>query len=161
MSVYTKFVSNHQVLQPRLLGLHYNVTSYFGTIIGRVANRIDGAQFNRNGTLYKLHPSEGKNRYMLRKYAHKGSHPYITLSYFSDDSEEGFPGPVLGPVTDSQIKTKCIHSISSLVVYETFFFEIMHFSVIPIHLSPLFKASVALGPRLEIWKILARFYVSK
>lgn len=38
-----------------------NGTSYFGASLGRVANRIGGAQFTLNGTLYKLVPNEGKN----------------------------------------------------------------------------------------------------
>ena len=38
-----------------------NDTSYFGATVGRVANRIGGAQFTLNGTHYKLVPNEGKN----------------------------------------------------------------------------------------------------
>lgn len=38
-----------------------NDTSYFGATVGRVANRIAGAQFTLNGTRYKLVPNEGKN----------------------------------------------------------------------------------------------------
>lgn len=38
-----------------------NDTSYIGAIVGRVANRIGGAQFTLNGTHYKLVANEGKN----------------------------------------------------------------------------------------------------
>lgn len=38
-----------------------NDTTYIGAIVGRVANRIGGAQFTLNGTHYKLVANEGKN----------------------------------------------------------------------------------------------------
>ncbi|CAN1162900.1 Galactose mutarotase [Linum perenne] len=38
-----------------------NDTQSFGATVGRVANRIGGAQFTLNGTQYKLVPNEGKN----------------------------------------------------------------------------------------------------
>ena len=38
-----------------------NDTSSFGAIVGRVANRIGGAQFTLNGTLYKLIANDGNN----------------------------------------------------------------------------------------------------
>jgi len=38
-----------------------NDTSYFGATVGRVANRIGGAQFTLNGTHYKLIANEGNN----------------------------------------------------------------------------------------------------
>jgi galactose mutarotase-like enzyme len=38
-----------------------NDSSNFGATVGRVANRIAGAQFTLNGTLYKLVANEGKN----------------------------------------------------------------------------------------------------
>lgn len=38
-----------------------NDTCYFGAIVGRVANRIGGAKFTLNGTVYKLDANEGTN----------------------------------------------------------------------------------------------------
>lgn len=38
-----------------------NDTTYFGNIVGRVANRIGGAQFGINGVFYKLTPNDGRN----------------------------------------------------------------------------------------------------
>lgn len=38
-----------------------NDKEYFGALLGRVANRIGGAQFTLDGTVYKLVPNEGNN----------------------------------------------------------------------------------------------------
>lgn len=38
-----------------------NDTAYIGATVGRVANRIGGAQFTLNGTHYKLVANDGKN----------------------------------------------------------------------------------------------------
>ncbi|KAL0350913.1 UNVERIFIED_CONTAM: Aldose 1-epimerase [Sesamum radiatum] len=38
---------------------YMNDTGHFGAIVGRVANRIGGAKFTLNGTLYKLDANEG------------------------------------------------------------------------------------------------------
>ncbi|KAL6520364.1 hypothetical protein OROMI_032544 [Orobanche minor] len=91
-----------------------NDTRHFGAIVGRVANRIAGAKFTLNGTVYKLDANEGTN--MLhggkkgfsqvawklkgyRKYGGPRRSPYITFTYHSVDGEEGFPGDVLVSVT--------------------------------------------------------------
>ncbi|KAH0750431.1 hypothetical protein KY290_029663 [Solanum tuberosum] len=90
---------------------YINETRYFGALLGRVVNRIGGAQFTLNGTLYKLVPNEGNNTihggpkgfskvvWKVSKYVQDGPSPYITLTYFSADGEEGFPGAVLASVT--------------------------------------------------------------
>lgn len=84
-----------------------NDTTYFGAIVGRVANRIKGAQFKLNGHTYKLVPNEGKNMlhggpkgyadvvWEVTKYQNKGHKPHIVFSYHSFDGEEGFPGEIL------------------------------------------------------------------
>lgn len=38
-----------------------NDSVYFGAIVGRVANRIGGAQFELNGVQYKLVANDGNN----------------------------------------------------------------------------------------------------
>ncbi|KAF2316250.1 hypothetical protein GH714_041591 [Hevea brasiliensis] len=81
-----------------------NDTSYFGATVGRVANRIAGAQFTLNGTHYKLVPNEGKNMlhggpkgfskvvWKVKKYKPESNAPFIIFTYHSPDGEEGFPG---------------------------------------------------------------------
>ncbi|KAL6518910.1 hypothetical protein OROHE_017663 [Orobanche hederae] len=91
-----------------------NDTRHFGAIVGRVANRIAGAKFTLNGTVYKLDANEGTNMlhggkkgfsqvaWKLKGYRKCGGprrSPYITFTYHSVDGEEGFPGDVLVSVT--------------------------------------------------------------
>lgn len=81
-----------------------NDTSYFGATVGRVANRIAGAQFTLNGTRYKLVPNEGKNMlhggpkgfskvvWKVKKYKPDSRSPHIIFIYHSLDGDQGFPG---------------------------------------------------------------------
>ncbi|KAE8661321.1 PYRUVATE DEHYDROGENASE E1 BETA family protein [Hibiscus syriacus] len=83
---------------------YMNDTSYIGSIVGRVANRIAGAQFTLNGVHYKLVPNEGKNMlhggpvgfsdvvWKVKKYKKDGYAPSIVFANHSFDGEEGFPG---------------------------------------------------------------------
>ena len=72
----------------------------FGATVGRYANRIGGARFTLNGTLYTLPKTEGDNtlhggiagfgkRVWTIEEADAAS---VTLRYTSADGEEGFPG---------------------------------------------------------------------
>lgn len=76
---------------------------YLGAIVGRHANRIEGAAFEINGIKYDLTKNEGKNHHHGGK---KGFHKvlwdaeileedgdeHLKLSYISKDGEEGYPG---------------------------------------------------------------------
>ncbi|XP_008453190.2 uncharacterized protein LOC103493981 [Cucumis melo] len=91
-----------------------NDTTYFGNIVGRVANRIGGAQFGINGVFYKLTPNDGRNLlhggkkgfgdviWKVESYV-KDSH--ITFTYDSFDGEQGFPGDLPVSVTYMFIET--------------------------------------------------------
>lgn len=80
-----------------------NDSTYFGALVGRVANRIGGAQFALNGKKYQLPANDHGNTlhggskgfsdviWTVNRYV-KDSH--ITLSYDSYDGEQGFPGQV-------------------------------------------------------------------
>lgn len=85
-----------------------NDTTYFGGLIGRVANRIGGAKFKLNGVEYKLPANDHGNT------LHGGSRGFcdviwtvedyqednhITLTYNSFDGEQGFPGDLSVKVT--------------------------------------------------------------
>ncbi|XP_074321002.1 uncharacterized protein LOC141657615 [Silene latifolia] len=95
---------------------YLNDTTYFGAIVGRVANRIGGAQFTYNGVRYKLVPNEGKNIlhggpkgfsrviWKVDKYSPEGHSPSVTFSYQSFDGEEGFPGNLKVKVTYTIVK---------------------------------------------------------
>jgi aldose 1-epimerase len=73
-------------------------------VIGRVANRIAGAQFELDGTTYKLAANNGKNTihggrkgfaqvvWNVEDVPAKDGESSIKLSYLSKDGEEGFPG---------------------------------------------------------------------
>ncbi|KAK4804064.1 hypothetical protein SAY86_003881 [Trapa natans] len=77
---------------------------YFGSVVGRVANRIAKARFTLNGTRYKLIPNEGHNTlhggprgfsdvaWTVSRYQKDGRAPGIVFKYLSKDGEEGFPG---------------------------------------------------------------------
>ncbi len=76
--------------------------TFFGSIVGRVANRIAGAAFELNGQRFELSANEGRN------HIHGGPTGFhskvwkvfsadesqITFSYRSQDGEEGYPGNV-------------------------------------------------------------------
>lgn len=88
-----------------------NDTSYFGATVGRVANRIGGAQFTLNGVRYKLIANEGNNTlhggprgfsdvlWKVEKHVREGDQPLIKFGYHSFDGEEGFPGDLKVTVT--------------------------------------------------------------
>lgn len=79
---------------------YINNEGFLGAVVGRNANRIQGAQFNMNGVTVKLTPNEGNNN------LHSGPNPYnirmwnveehtqstIRLSLLSPDGDQGFPG---------------------------------------------------------------------
>jgi len=87
------------------VGSYVKGSPYFGAIIGRIANRISGAQFELEGVSYRLAANNGENS------LHGGvkgwdkvvwdaialdtpGGPSLQLSYVSVDGEEGFPGTV-------------------------------------------------------------------
>ena len=82
---------------------------YFGAIIGRNSNRIENAEFELNGKLYKLSKNDGcNNHHGGRKGFDKKvwdadivdvEEPTLVLSIVSPDGEEGFPGDVNVKVT--------------------------------------------------------------
>ncbi|XVE83818.1 hypothetical protein DITRI_Ditri16bG0117900 [Diplodiscus trichospermus] len=93
---------------------YMNDTTYFGAVVGRVANRIGGAKFWLNGTEYKLATNEGKNMlhggpkgfgdvvWKVKKYKKDGHAPFIVFGYDSYDGEEGFPG---------ELKVKVVYTL--------------------------------------------------
>src|SRR5581483_3901000 len=86
---------------------YLNGSPYFGAIVGRVANRIKGAQFELEGKTYTLalnnpisesHLHGGKKGFDKVVWAPKPEEtsegPRISLTYVSPDGEEGYPGTV-------------------------------------------------------------------
>ncbi|MFT4770897.1 MAG: aldose 1-epimerase [Cryomorphaceae bacterium] len=81
--------------------------TFFGSIIGRVANRIKGAAFTLNGKAYELPANDGDN------HIHGGPEGYhsivwnvltandsfISFTYNSKDGEQGYPGNLKLKVT--------------------------------------------------------------
>lgn len=85
-------------------------TPYFGTTVGRVANRIKDAKFKLEAKTYKLaanngpHNLHGGNKGWDKVIwtAERGASaddPSVTFTYVSKDGEEGFPGTVTAKVT--------------------------------------------------------------
>jgi aldose 1-epimerase len=80
-------------------------------VIGRVANRIAGAQFELDGVTYKLPANERKNTihggrkgfaqvvWTIEELPGGSSGSAVKLSYVSKDGEEGFPGNLKTSVT--------------------------------------------------------------
>jgi aldose 1-epimerase len=80
-------------------------------VIGRVANRIAGAQFELDGMTYKLAANNGKNSihggrkgfaqavWSVEAAPVKDGESSVKLTYLSKDGEEGFPGNLRTSVT--------------------------------------------------------------
>jgi aldose 1-epimerase len=80
-------------------------------VIGRVANRIAGAQFELDGTTYKLPANEKKNTihggrkgfaqsvWSVEEAPSKDNESSVKLTYLSKDGEEGFPGNLKTSIT--------------------------------------------------------------
>ncbi len=82
---------------------------YLGALVGRVANRIAGASFKLDGKTYTLYVNDGGNHL----HGGKRSMSYVvwnaecavtdtatlTLTYFSPDDDEGYPGNLTTKVT--------------------------------------------------------------
>lgn len=81
-------------------------TSNQGAIVGRVANRIENAQFELDRKVYQLIANDNGNclhsgigfHHRLWK-VEKHTNTSITLSYYSPDGEDGFPGNLAVAVT--------------------------------------------------------------
>ena len=99
------------VVTPDRDGIHENVVlgfdsldqylkehPYFGAVVGRCVNRMDGATFTLDGTTYSLTANEGQN------HLHGGLEGFdkkmwnaeiiqdrLKLQYLSRDGEEGYP----------------------------------------------------------------------
>lgn len=84
-------------------------------VIGRVANRIAGAQFELDGVTYKLAANNGKNTihggrkgfanvvWTVEDVPQKPGESSVKLVYISKDGEEGFPG---------NLKTSVIYTLT-------------------------------------------------
>ncbi len=97
-----------------------NDTASLGCNVGRCANRIGGASFTLNGTVYALDKNDGEN------CLHSGFHPYskriwtvtghtdtaITLTLDSPHMDQGFPGALTMSVT-YRLEANTLH-----IVYE-------------------------------------------
>lgn len=85
--------------------------SYFGCTVGRVAGRIENAQFSLEGKTYTLAKNDNKNNlhggvlgfhqqlFQVKEMSHNQEEAKLVLTYDSKDLEEGFPGNVHLEVT--------------------------------------------------------------
>ncbi len=88
---------------------YFENNGYFGALIGRNSNRIEGAKFNLNGKSYSLYVNDkrsnlhgGKDGFDKKVWdvvEKDEAQPALELTYFSADGEEGFPGNVNVKVT--------------------------------------------------------------
>lgn len=77
-------------------------TKSLGACIGRYAGRISNSSFSIDGTSYPLFANNGVHLHGGKKgfgkkiwnidRVHYGENPYVTLTYYSMDMEEGYPG---------------------------------------------------------------------
>ncbi len=83
---------------------YLNDEAFFGSVVGRYANRIDSAKFALNGKVYQLTQNEGENQLhggnegfnrKVWKEEMVNNYPdsqVVVLKYVSKHGEEGFPG---------------------------------------------------------------------
>ena len=76
-------------------------TPYFGSVVGRCANRISDGQFHLDGTLYQLTQNDGPNHIhggakgfdqAVWSLKETDGQSFVELAYDSPDGEEGYPG---------------------------------------------------------------------
>ncbi|XP_066387857.1 uncharacterized protein [Miscanthus floridulus] len=91
------------VLGYKDIGSYVNDTTYFGALVGRVANRIAGGRFTIRDRAYHTYRNDGNNTlhgghrgfnqvfWSVRERV-TGEFPHITFAYRSYDGEQGFPG---------------------------------------------------------------------
>jgi aldose 1-epimerase len=84
---------------------------YFGSTVGRYANRIGGARFKLNDVEYKLAANNGPNHlhggikgfdkvvWKAEEVTAESDRALVKLSYLSKDGEEGYPGNLACTVT--------------------------------------------------------------
>lgn len=80
-------------------GYFADKSTYFGAIVGRVANRIKNGKFLLNGKEYVLAKNNGNNHlhggivgFSDRVWTAKTDGDSLLLTYLSPDGEEGYPG---------------------------------------------------------------------
>lgn len=81
---------------------------YFGAAIGRVANRIQGAQFKINGELYEIPANEGRHNLHggpdgFERALWQGGidNDKLILTHISRDGHQGFPGRLMAQMVFS------------------------------------------------------------
>ena len=90
-------------LESYLNSFNLKSAPYFGATVGRYAGRINNSAFNLNGESIYLNSNNNANslhggnigfsqKQLKIKYVKEGENPSITLSYFSTDGEENYPG---------------------------------------------------------------------
>lgn len=89
------------VLGHRTLEEYYGA-NYQGTVVGRYANRIGGAEFTLHGKTYPLAKNDGANtlhggpggyhQVLWNAEVQDGEEPSITFTHESPDGDEGYPG---------------------------------------------------------------------
>lgn len=79
---------------------------YFGATVGRVANRIGGAEFLLNGRAYRLAKNAGRNSlhggfkgWSSKIWNATIQDDRLVLSLLSEDGDEGYPGAAIASVT--------------------------------------------------------------
>ena len=89
----------------RLEDYEADTGSYQGATVGRVANRIGDAEFTMDGAIYMVTANDngnclhGGNGFSFRLWnIEETTKDSVTMSYYSPDGEEGFPGGLLTKV---------------------------------------------------------------
>jgi len=98
-------VLGFETMEAYLNSFNINSAPYFGATVGRYAGRINNSTFSLNGKSIDLnsnnngHSLHGGNigfsqKQWKIKNVNEGENPSITLSYFSPNGEENYPGDV-------------------------------------------------------------------
>jgi len=99
------------------LGAH----PYFGSLVGRFANRIANSQFEIEGKVYNLTSNDKGGNHLhggLKGLSHRvwtpdtmhvGNEPSLKLDYVSENGEEGYPGQLRMNVTFRLSKDNRLH----------------------------------------------------